>query len=172
MAYSRGQAVFYAAAYWNKVCDDGYVATLGQPAYVKQPAGADLTNLSIPDEEDCTHFVSRCLGSLGGGLKIPNDNGLALGILSAPLLVHFLTTQSGIAVKITDKTVKNDAKAYIDNLAPGDVIGYFPKQGRSYGHMALYVGDGRIAAHSICRWGDYFDVPGGDSFVTLLHIRQ
>ncbi len=87
MGYTRGQAVCYAAAYWDKVYDDGYVATLGQPGYVKQTAGASLLELSIPHEEDCTHFVSRCLGRFGSGLSIPNGSYLPRGILSAPALV-------------------------------------------------------------------------------------
>lgn len=171
MGYARGQAVCYAAAYWDKVCDDGYVATLGQPGYVQQTAAASLLGLSIPHEEDCTHFVSRCLGRLGGGLSIPNGSYLPRGILSAPALVYYLGKKSGLAVQIIEKTPKQDAWDYIDCLAPGDVIAYFPITGKDYGHTVLYIGDGRIACHSISRWGEYFDAPAGNSLVTFLHIK-
>ena len=114
--------------------------------------------------------MSRCLGKLGGGLNIPNESGLALGILSAPVLVYYLAKKSRLAVKILEKAPKQDAWGYIDNLAPGDVIAYFPTDGKDYGHTAFYIGDGRVACHSICRWGEDFDQPAGSSLVTLLHI--
>jgi len=86
----------HAAACWDKVCDDGYVAVMDQqPAYVKFKPGADLSSLVISRENDCAHFVSRYIARLGGGLPISNRDGMALAILSVPVLVKYLRS-SGI----------------------------------------------------------------------------
>ena len=165
MGYRRGNAVLYAAAYWDKVCDDGYIAMRGQPAYIKHSAGAPWPK-GIAGDFDCAHFVSRCLARLGGGLQIPNNDGLALGILSVPALVKFL--QNGIARTIVEAANADVASKHLSGLEPGDVIAYHAED-FSMGHSALYLGNELISCHTINRWGKKFTDPSG-LYYTFLHI--
>src|SRR6266540_2351710 len=63
------------------------------------------------DLDDCTHFISCCIGTpppkgmRAGGLRIPDVQGLGTpnlvpyGIISAPVLVKFLT-DAGLATRV------------------------------------------------------------------------
>lgn len=137
-----------------------------QPAYVKFKPGADLTSLVISRENDSAHFVSRCIARLGGGLPISNRDGMALGILSVPVLVSI----SGVAEAelITEQASISEASQHIRHLAPGDVIVYHSEDG-TLGHSALPIGGGLISCHSICRWEKHFTDPSG-KYDTFLHI--
>jgi len=178
MSYNRDRAFDYAIKYWNRVCDDGYVAVgePARPAYIAYPAGSLIEPLQIDGEDDCTHFVSRCIGFVGGGLSIPSTEGMIKGISSAPRLVRYLRS-SGLVRTIVEKVPKTVAANYIDQMDTGDVIAYFRVKdedyGRTadYGHTALHIGIGRVSCHTISRIGtDFKEVGYGSDLITLLHI--
>jgi len=101
MGYNRMFAVNYARVFWNRVCHDGRVAT--KSGYPRKINGVTVTPGlpfraigRIDREEDCTHFISCCVGqtakfkfdrrelgpfedfmldpdsAVGGGLHIPS----------------------------------------------------------------------------------------------------
>jgi hypothetical protein len=87
--YNRLNAVTYASAFWDKVCHDGKVAT--DKGYPSIPAGTPMDQAYqhknwVGSEDDCTHFISCCVGQTtgkitlfgnqfivkGGGLPVPS----------------------------------------------------------------------------------------------------
>jgi hypothetical protein len=62
MAYDRPAAVAYANLFAKRVCHDGWVAA--KPRSVQFQAGRPLKEVRglIADEDDCTHFISCCVG--------------------------------------------------------------------------------------------------------------
>ena|GEM_PF-1967177 len=144
-AYDRQAACNYAQKYWNKVCSDGY--------FFKDTSTA--THLgggtSVPRDifgYDCAHFVSCCIGTeqheQGGGLEVPHNYSYTIyGYVSAPKLVKWLLRHGG-----TEKTS-------ITELSPGDVIAYDRDGDGTIDHVALYLGDGKVVAHSQTWYGDW-----------------
>ncbi|CAN5477554.1 hypothetical protein BH10PSE14_BH10PSE14_14480 [soil metagenome] len=55
--YDRNAAVVYAQTYFNRTCSDNYLFGQSDAHYFPDPAEA-----LINDENDCTHFVSCCIG--------------------------------------------------------------------------------------------------------------
>jgi autotransporter-associated beta strand protein len=149
--YNRDSAVDYAELYANYVCSDGYFwESVGNPVYLGElapvPTEAQLGDHHVGD--DCAHFVSCCIGSepnvWGGGLFVPNNdhpnNPNVYGDAGAQALTDWLL-HSGTAVE----------EASVDDLSPGDVITYNWDGNTSLAavqHVALYLGNGEIAAHS------------------------
>lgn len=139
VAYDAAAACAYARKYYNKVCSDGYFyLTSSRPE--SRGAGAALP--STPYGHDCAHFVSCCIGGepheMGGGLDVPKrPTGYSdYGEPGAANLISWLLGHGA------------QRKAAIDDLAPGDVIGYDRDGNGSIDHVALYLGDNRVAAHS------------------------
>src|SRR6266498_486869 len=108
------------------------------------------------DLDDCTHFISCCIGTpppkgmRAGGLRIPDVQGLGTpnlvpyGIISAPVLVKFLTEA-------------------------GDIVVYKSRENSGASHMALHLGGGTVACHTSCRMGARWnEIPFG--FHEFLHI--
>jgi hypothetical protein len=154
----NGQAAYnYAATYWDAAVSDGYYwiedANLNQYCHyfgsgTSVSAVQNYINTYYPNGAgvDCAHFVSSCIG-LGGGLSVPPQaQGQSYyGYAYAPSLVSWLIS-SGSGV------VENSESA----LQVGDVIGYNWNGNSSIGsidHVALYIGNGQIAAHSSSHWG-------------------
>ena len=80
------------------------------------------------DLDDCTHFISCCLGTRGGGLKIPTSfPGGPYGILSANKLAELLIAKKWVEIlanKIADETKALDIMT--NKMEPGDLIAYTP----------------------------------------------
>ena len=113
------------------------------------------------DEEgyDCAHFVSCCIGSEpnepAGGLDVPSRT-LTYGEPGAQRLVNWLLSQGATRVKD------------ISALVPGDVVAYDANHDSWIEHVALYMGNGLVTAHSISRYSDWNPHP--DSDIMLLHL--
>ena len=128
MAYNRESACQYAWKHWNTVCDDGCVAmNNGQKSsLLKLPAGSDITQLPLNNQDDCTHFVSCCIGKGGGLLLGLWDMFPAYGVLSPDRLLKRLTTEMQVARVVGQNLAAGDAteKLYKGALQRGDVILY------------------------------------------------
>ena len=197
MSYNRKNAVSYAYFYWWKVCHDQYIATTDdapgatptRPFIKVDPdtyfdGGYHARNrsgrvLDIDYIEDCTHFMSCCVGERGGGLKILNDfpqqgpygrlaphkdvtKGM-FGLFDSLML-------SGQAVILG--TEKTNSLTIPSALEEWDLIVYW--NGSAYQHMAMYLGKdesgiGMITCHSTCRW--LADWRLGLPNWTFLHIK-
>ena len=182
MSYSRMAAICYAGAFFNRVCHDGKNATRnGYPAAINGVTltpGLALADIGpIPNDFDCTHFISCCLGQArgrinvggtevefsGGGLNIPSPihNGV-YGETYAPRLVGWLIANGAKVIShrflgqgdfFTDRMIR-------ENLRPGDVIAFSDdeKVNRdgtgNYKHMVLVVGNlGLVCCHTISLFG-------------------
>ena len=171
MAYDRAAALAYARQYWNRPTDDGYVA--GEFAgrdYLAVPDGAQFVHdfdgtrprgskhLLLPDGQrwewsaldDCTHFMSCCLGAPAGGLELPSELGEPYGIVGADRLVRHLVRHDLVElIEVADKRAPP-----VERIAPGDLFGYYSRPRSRYVHLAMYLGEGRIAGHTYCRSDD------------------
>jgi hypothetical protein len=176
MAYNRDNAVAYAKRYWDTVCHDKAVATateinnkkISKIVYPAQKTGID-------HEDDCTHFVSCCIGSQGGGLLLGTwEMPPAYGVLS-PLSLIGRLQQKGFATPTNVRVAGKDAVAAVNSLDRGDVIAYYTngdptaKKPPGYFHAALYLGGGLIACHTSPRFGRPFTSVSFAS-LTVLHI--
>ena len=140
-AYDRANACRYALEYWDKVASDGfYFADREAPTRFGPGVAVPADGTGF----DCAHFVSCCIGSEsndpGGGLLVPSRTA-AYGEPGAQRLVDWLIAQG--ATRATD----------VSSLAPGDVVAYDRNSDGWIDHVALYIGDGQVAAHSITRVG-------------------
>jgi hypothetical protein len=190
MAYNRAAAVAYARQYCDKVCHDGKVATKsGYPSQINNVTltpGLPFKEIGpMPNDDDCTHFISCCVGQgPGGGLSIKSPFGVdhapdqpdlkVYGETYAPRLVGALIIRGAkfimgsLAGARQFMVNSNDAtKAAIQNLSGGDVVAYaevtnLERDGTGkYKHMAILLdSDGKIACHTKSRCGtvDYTDV--------------
>jgi hypothetical protein len=75
MPYDRMAALTYAGAFYDKVCHDARVATKGgYPARINNvllTPGLPLNQIgAITGEDDCTHFISCCVGQGKGKLQV------------------------------------------------------------------------------------------------------
>jgi hypothetical protein len=217
--YDRQAALAYARKYWNQVPDEDGVAFIGSSGpdgFKKVPVGtqfvhdfdADGDSLGsehalLPDGstidwselDDCTHFLSCCIGEPPGGEKagglplkhrqagIPPNAPYA--IVRVSTMVEYLTSNDPIwrnkrpgkdpyAVFIGEKTTDD---SLIAQLSPGDLIAYFsPATGR-YAHLTMYLGNDKIVCHTYCRsdepactWDNEWDLGRGSwqwSFIRI-----
>jgi len=154
--YDRLGACRYARDYWNTVCSDGYffVDSEGPTQF---GAGEPVPT----DEEgfDCAHFVSCCIGSEpnepAGGLDVPSRT-LAYGEPGAQRLVNWLLDQGATPV---DR---------ISIMRAGDVVAYDADRNSGIEHVALYMGNGLVTAHSLSRYSEWNPNPEAD--IVLLHL--
>lgn len=139
---------------------------------------SDGTNLTFREMDDCTHFISCCIGQppgdTGGGIEVPTnmwgdpkDNN-PYGISRVQSLINFLENKKLVDV-VAEKTTDTTK---ISGLDAGDLIAYFnPGKGR-FTHLALYLGGGKIAAHTISRLDEDWNLGELEGFQwTLLHFR-
>ena len=155
-AYDRLAACQYARDFWSAVCSDDY--------YFADREGPTLLGAgeSLPTDEegfDCAHFVSCCIGSEpngpAGGLDVPSRT-LAYGEPGAQRLVDWLLDQGATRV------------ARISTMVPGDVVAYDADRNGRIEHVALYMGDRLVTAHSLSRYSEWNPNPEAD--VILLHL--
>src|SRR5262245_39334660 len=66
--YNRDQARRYARWYANAVCHDGAVACVrsGRTVFERYDPLTNLRGVIIDGADDCTHFISCCIGHHGG----------------------------------------------------------------------------------------------------------
>ena len=158
-SYSRQSAYNYAQKYWDEVCSDGYFWNMSSKYITLSPG----TNIVGWTGYDCAHFVSCCIGSepneQGGGLEVRRD---------------FPTGPYGIAGADTlgDWLLNNDfaeQKTSIDQLEKGDVINYDWNGDGWWDHVALYLGSGKVAAHTTCVWNADWQL--GTTHHRFIHIK-
>jgi hypothetical protein len=126
---------------------------------------------------DCAHFLSCCIGSesneKGGGLTVKRDFPQGpYGTLGADNLVNYLT--SVVGATMVGPSPHEDLTR-ISKIAAGDVVAYFKPPsaqagGGRYAHVALYLGDNKIACHTYsrsdhqdCKWDNKWHLRGGSS---------
>lgn len=188
--YNRSAAIAYARAYWTAVCTDEYVAIKQSPFFKKLDSAAVFLrttrtdfrtevarpssgpDIPIDDLEDCTHFISCCLGSppggVGGGIPITQDFTTIYGRLSADRLYKDLVNQSRVEI-VAEKKTYSEAESALASLQAGDLVFYFDSPRNRYGHSAFYLaGAGkRIACHTYCRCDVNNDYPQAWNSVNL-----
>lgn len=179
-SYSAMNALIYAYWYWNRVCHDGWLLKKGEAIY--HGLGKSFSEIDHDKEEDCTHFISCCIGQTGGfdlpggGLKVPSQPGETArkppiyGMTYAPSLVDWLRRNGAVTVG-QQYWIRNYARDVIaSKLGPGDLIAYASKERwTSYEHVALITSGTKITCHTRARWDvDYLDVPY--PYVTLLSL--
>lgn len=156
LAYDRQAALDYALDYWDKVCSDGY--------YFEESTGPALLGdrQALPTDAegfDCAHFVSCCIGSEpsnpAGGLTVPSRTS-AYGEPGAQRLTDWLLDQGATRVQ------------GISDLVPGDVVAYDADHNGWIEHVALYMGNRLVTAHSLSRYSKWNPDPTSD-FV-FLHL--
>ena len=218
VTYDRDKAVEYARKYWNKVCNDGFVVSKKAYQKVdlgtrfchefstgnscdnkthkkddsKQQEHAllpDGSTIQWKDLDDCTHFISCCIGEPSGKGFTQNETSGDLpikyrqlgyppkapyGITRVSTMVQYLTSTKGWA---EIKAEKRNDDTQIKNLTNGDLIAYFNTETNKYSHLALYLDAGKIACHSYarsddkdCFWDNDWDL-GRDKFTwTFIHF--
>jgi hypothetical protein len=186
MAYVRAFAVNYARYYWNRVCHDGRVATRsGYPREINKVSlspGLAFSDIgTIDGEEDCTHFLSCCVGNglgviqadtrygtvpvpmfPGGGLHMPSPFAFAAvyGETYTPRIVPVLKRLGATVVGPEFQVKQYDTTAQaVNKLQPGDVVAYAEQPKPStYAHICLIVAPGgKIACHTTARFGKNYD---------------
>ena len=197
--YDRDKAVAYARKFWNGPCSDGFIMVQSSKFFERVPAGtefvhdampagtADREHALLPDGttigwsllDDCTHFISCCIGQPpgeeAGGLKIRLMWGEApanpYGISRVHSLVDYLLARADERkfTKIERATIIGDEKTdqdLSDHLEPGDLIAYW--NGSDYTHLAMYLGHNNIASHTYsrsdltdCTWDHAWDLGRG-----------
>jgi V8-like Glu-specific endopeptidase len=123
---------------------------------------SDGTDLTFELMDDCTHFISCCIGTppgaTAGGLKIRRQWGSGTenpyGISRVggdpgdpPGLIDVIKNNK-LAVEVATRT---DDPSKIALLEPGDLIAYFLVGKNIFTHLAIYLGDEKIATHTISR---------------------
>jgi hypothetical protein len=157
--YDRQAAYDYGQRYWDKVCSDGYFWD-SPSTYVLLPTGTDIASMT---GYDCAHFVSCCIGSesneQGGGLDVPSRVPPTYGEPGAATLGDWLI-RSGNGVQ----------KTAITELAKGDVINYDWNGDSQWDHIALYLGNDKVAAHTSCVCETDWQLGGAVNY-RLIHIE-
>lgn len=219
ISYDRQAALTYAHKYWNRVPNEDGVAFIGSSTpgnFKKVPVGTkfvhnfgsngnslrsehaklpDGSRISWEDLDDCTHFISCCIGAPPGGEKaggmpikhqqvgIPPNAPYA--IVRVATMVEYLTSndqkwrdkrpgKEPYAIMIGEKTTDENL---IEKLSPGDLIAYFSPDTGRYAHMAMYLGNGKIVCHTYCRsdspdctWDNEWDLGKGSWQWTFIQI--
>jgi hypothetical protein len=202
--YDAAAAVAYARKFWNKPCSDqriapdlnqhpelakrGFIDASGITKFVKRPGqqaedAVDAAGHLAPQGDwsfldDCTHFISCCIGRppkgplpsnatsrqinqwradvhAAGGLPLPTHSlDISMyGLSGVDRLVEFLTAPSRKWAKIlAEKVSKDRARPLIGQMLAGDLIAYAgPRDGR-YDHLVIILGgaDGKINGKVAC----------------------
>lgn len=197
-AYDREGAMAYARKFWLQPCDDGFVGLGGasgktfaavEPGtkfvhdsgseHAVRPDGSEIPWAHL---DDCTHFISCCIGQRPGercgGLKItlkqlgePPD--APYGIVRVSSMVQYLVAK-GYARAVAEKT---EDESTVGRLSPGDLIAYFNKSRGIYSHLALLLPDAKIACHTYgrsdqpeCTWDNSWLLGKGTHSWTFLQL--
>jgi len=196
--YDRAGALAYARKFWLGPCDDQFIA-LGAGAgrdAIKVPDGTtfvhefdpdgtnarrehallpDGTRIEWRDLDDCTHFISCCIGERPGeqcgGLPITyrqlgEPPTAPYGIVRVSTMLQYLV-RKGFAKLVAEKSTDETT---IEQLAFGDLVAYFNIALGAYTHLTILLGEGNIACHTYgrsdqpaCTWDHVWDI-GRDKF--------
>jgi hypothetical protein len=181
--YDRAGALRYARTYWLRACDDDFIA-LGSASgknFMKVDLGAKFVHELEPDGtpaarehalladgsqipwehlDDCTHFISCCIGrrpgEACGGLRLPQQLGgppkAPYGIVRVSTMIDYLTGETASRPRFAEMVAeKSEDARFVGRLRPGDLIAYFSKAKRRYAHLAMLLDGGKIACHSYGR---------------------
>src|SRR5262249_37693456 len=143
----------------------------------------------IPLENDCTHFISHCIGKppeikingipiRGGGLPItqPFKSLGVYGHTTTPTLIQHLVNWGFATVvgpPFVNTATESTRTMISEQLRPGDLLGYASQSGNSimhgkYEHLAILVGPTSIACHTASRFGEPFTAVWRYPWLTLL----
>jgi len=166
MPYNRAGALSYASRFWDRVCHDGRVGSNWKEElraikrqqhkaalFASSPALTLLSEVTYPtgqQEDDCTHFISCCIG-FSGNAQIPGGGGLQIGQpyggnpfgFDNPDGLIFDLVPKNLAVKLGPPaflTVSDPstATAIGTQLTAGDLLAYADSS-LAYQHMAIIV---------------------------------
>ena len=191
--YKRMFAIIYARMFHDKITSDGRIAT--KTGYPRAVNGVNLTPGlpfsqigAIAGEEDCTHFISCCIGRPppmkvtgtnieGGGLPLQTAPHVkqagAYGRDTVPEMVpHLISAKLATVVgpQFQPRDLPLTKHNILTKLQPGDLIAYASKdKPANYEHLVILVGPTAIACHTRSRFGPDFDTIGFP-WVTLLRL--
>jgi hypothetical protein len=195
-SFNRDKAIEYAKAYWTIPCKDDLLgAAWGRPSisslrhklkapapdwkalFVRDGTGTErgvFRKTSETDKvfqgwdglDDCAHYVSQCFRE--GGASINTQWGARE--LKESLEALPQTQTKTLIDKVDQKVGQRIVDAEL--LKEGDAIIYYTSvpSGEShvgFHHSAMYVGDGGITCHSVCRYKGL-----GDSSDDEWHLNQ
>jgi hypothetical protein len=207
--YKRDAAIDYAHRHWNVPCNDRFIALRASPYFAKVPAGTkfihefdgahrslgrehalrpDGTRIEWQALDDCTHFISCCIGQppgeTAGGIPIiyrqlGSPPSAPYGIVRVGTMVDYLLGKKYRGREYADafgKEKTND-DSIIRLLDPGDLIAYWNIEKKLYTHLTMYLGNGKIGCHTYCRfddpactWDNNWDLGRGTHLWTPLHL--
>ncbi|MEM3342212.1 MAG: amidase domain-containing protein, partial [Thermoplasmata archaeon] len=127
-------------------------------AYAQQywNTNCDCGNNYNPWGGDCCHFASHCLKA--GGVVTSGGGGDGGLIIYCPQMYTWFTANAGVRV--------ND----ISQLEPGDIILYdWNDANDRWQHAAVYIGNGKVAAHNSNHWNVDWRLGGAKEYA-LLHV--
>lgn len=193
-SFDRNKAIEYAKAYWTIPCQDGFLgAAWGHPSishlrqkfkapapdwralFIRDGTGTergvfrktgetDKVFLVWDDLDDCAHYVSQCLRA--GRAPIDTQWGARelkeqlQALRQTKTLVEKVDQTSGQRIMDAGLMKEGDAIIYYTSVPSGEShVGYH--------HSAMYVGDGGITCHSLCRYKGL-----GDSSGDEWHLNQ
>lgn len=207
--YDRKGALEYARKFWLLPCDDQFIALSASAGkdFQRVPAGTKLEHefdgtiskqrehAVLPDGtriewaalDDCTHFISCCIGERNGepcgNLPIPYKQlgeppEAPYGIVRVSTMVDFLTGNKVKGVKYAEIVAeKSEDEKLISTLSPGDLIAYFHKKNKQYSHLTMYLGDNKIACHTYsrsdlkeCTWDNIWNIGVGTHQWTFIRF--
>ncbi|MEV0386032.1 amidase domain-containing protein [Nonomuraea sp. NPDC050643] len=210
IGYDRAGALAYARKYWRRPCDDQFIATRTSANFIKVPVGTvfehefasdgtskEREHAALPDGsvipfeqlDDCTHFISCCIGERPGercgGIKLTyrqlgSPPHAPYGIVRASTMVDLLTGRMKGHPKHAEIVAeKTEDESQVARLEPGDLIAYFHKQHGTYTHLAMLLEGGLIACHSYarsdqaeCTWSNRWNIGRGTHLWTFLHLGR
>jgi hypothetical protein len=205
-SYEAKAAVAYARKFWNRPCTDlriapdlghhpelqnrGFIDASSVNAFLKRDGeqaedAVDAMGNAVPQGswdflDDCTHFISCCIGrppataypkhdtekavnewraniAAAGGLPLPSHSldVSMYGLSGLDRLVEFVTAPARRWATILASDVsKDDARPKMNEMMPGDLIAY--SSGHKFDHLVILLGDdgkhnGKVACHTYCR---------------------
>jgi hypothetical protein len=180
MPFNRNKAIQYAKDYWTIPCQDGFLGLGNDRPSISSlrkkfnAAAPDWQALFVRDVtftergvfrkagekdkvfqgwdglDDCAHYVSQCFRA--GGAPIDTQWG-------ARELKEELQALGAQTKTLIEKGDQKAGQRIVDAglLKLGDAVIYYTRvpSGESkvgYHHSAMYVGDGGITCHSVCRY--------------------
>lgn len=192
-SYQRMFAIMYAGIFYDKITSDGRIATkAGYPHVINGVTitpGLAFSQIGfIAGEEDCTHFISCCIGRpptmnitgvsiRAGGLPLQTAPHVkqagAYGRDTVPEMVpHLVSARLATIVgpQFQPRDLPLTRQNIVSKLQPGDLIAYASKdKPDKYEHLVILVGPTTIACHTRSRFGAEFDTIGFP-WLTLLRL--
>jgi len=210
--YDRRGALEYARTFWRRPCDDQFIAIRSGSGrnFVQVPPGTTFEHEPRPDGssagqeharlpdgtqipwsalDDCTHFISCCIGQRPGrpcgGLAIGYHQLGApprapYGIVRVSTMVDFLAGRlPGHPRRVDVIAERSRDLGLVTRLEPGDLVAYFNTTSGRYSHLAMLLDGERIACHTYCRsdhpdctWDNHWALGCTTHSWTFLHFTD